>query len=284
MYFSHSRRSFLLAWQSRRPINLYKQTGRRVVCRLAFAALRNFEMSCSRHRSQNRRCGGIAVIAYVSEAIQSSCRVGKANGSRECAPDDKLRVPTILFREVVMVGTAQARLCPPYELCCSFVTDPSAPDPLCQSRNEAVGIGLVVENVGRDAHAAKTRGDVDAFSCQSLDQACRHPILKAMVLEAEAQDMRRPKATLRRADADAAQALRDPFCQHQETLHHGRCAPFGHHFHPDRGHLHRNEMVALAHVEAPCIGNVADIGEIDRILGAHVTAAERGLLKRYAAL
>jgi hypothetical protein len=32
--------------------------------------------------------------------------VGKANGSRECAPDDRLRVPTILF-VAEMVGTAQ---------------------------------------------------------------------------------------------------------------------------------------------------------------------------------
>jgi hypothetical protein len=40
-------------------------------------------------------------------------RVGKANESRECAPDDKLRVPTI---SRIMVGTAQARLCPPYDL------------------------------------------------------------------------------------------------------------------------------------------------------------------------
>jgi len=29
----------------------------------------------------------------------------------------------------------------------------------------------------------------------------------------------------------------------------------------------------------PCIGNVADIREVDLILGAHVAAAERGLLK-----
>src|SRR6267142_1486605 len=43
-------------------------------------------------------------------------------------------------------------------------------------------------------------------------------------------------------------------------------------------------MVALAHVEATCIGKVADVSEIDFVLGAHVTAAERGLLKRYAAL
>jgi hypothetical protein len=31
--------------------------------------------------------------------------MGKANGSRECAPDDRLRVPTINIRPV-MVGTA----------------------------------------------------------------------------------------------------------------------------------------------------------------------------------
>jgi hypothetical protein len=40
--------------------------------------------------------------------------VGKANGSRECAPDDKLRVPTMTR---AMVGTAQERLCPPYCSC-----------------------------------------------------------------------------------------------------------------------------------------------------------------------
>jgi hypothetical protein len=39
--------------------------------------------------------------------------VGKANGSRECAPDDKLRVPTGIFSKN-KVGTAQARLCLPY--------------------------------------------------------------------------------------------------------------------------------------------------------------------------
>ena len=40
-------------------------------------------------------------------------RVGKANGSRERAPDDKLRVPT-MNATIEMVGTAQERLCPPY--------------------------------------------------------------------------------------------------------------------------------------------------------------------------
>src|ERR1700731_2114327 len=43
-------------------------------------------------------------------------------------------------------------------------------------------------------------------------------------------------------------------------------------------------MVALAHVEAPRIRNVARIGEIDRVFRAHVTAAEGRLLKRNAVL
>jgi hypothetical protein len=41
--------------------------------------------------------------------------VGKATGSRECAPDDRLHVPTKLTSMLGMVGTAQLRLCPPYE-------------------------------------------------------------------------------------------------------------------------------------------------------------------------
>src|ERR1700736_5915651 len=44
-----------------------------------------------------------------------SCRVGRANGSRERAPDDKLRVPTIFDAiGMNMVGTGQERLCPPF--------------------------------------------------------------------------------------------------------------------------------------------------------------------------
>ena len=39
------------------------------------------------------------------------CRVGKAYGSRNSAPDDRLRVPT-MTSGVLMVGTAQERLCP----------------------------------------------------------------------------------------------------------------------------------------------------------------------------
>ena len=42
-------------------------------------------------------------------------RVGKTTGSRECAPDDKLRVPT-MPTAMIVVGTAQMRLCPPYKV------------------------------------------------------------------------------------------------------------------------------------------------------------------------
>jgi hypothetical protein len=52
--------------------------------------------------------------------VQRGCaaknrRVGKANGSRECAPDDRLRVPTFT-NATKKVGTALSRLCPPYAI------------------------------------------------------------------------------------------------------------------------------------------------------------------------
>ena len=47
-------------------------------------------------------------------AVQNR-RVDKASGSRERAPDDRLRVPTVKGRSrKIMVGTAQERLCPSY--------------------------------------------------------------------------------------------------------------------------------------------------------------------------
>src|SRR5712692_9173753 len=49
----------------------------------------------------------------------------------------------------------------PKRASCQLLAQPSAPEPLCRRRNEAIHIGLVVEHVGRDAHAAKTRRDVD---------------------------------------------------------------------------------------------------------------------------
>jgi len=48
----------------------------------------------------------------------------------------------------------------------------------------------------------------------------------------------------------------------------------------EHGGGQQREVGALAHVEAPSVGNVTDIREIDLILGAYVSATERGLLER----
>jgi hypothetical protein len=58
------------------------------------------------------------------------------------------------------------------------------PQPPRQRLNEAVAIGLVVIDMGRDAHAAKTRRDADAVSGRSLDEPFCHSILEANVGEA----------------------------------------------------------------------------------------------------
>jgi hypothetical protein len=60
----------------------------------------------------------IAIPETGSHLIARKRRVGKATGSREGAPDDRLRVPTIKKRaRSWMVGTSLALLCPPYALC-----------------------------------------------------------------------------------------------------------------------------------------------------------------------
>jgi hypothetical protein len=45
----------------------------------------------------------------------------------------------------------------------------SGTQPLRQSCNDAVGIFLVIIDVWRDPQAAKTRCDVDAVACKTLD-------------------------------------------------------------------------------------------------------------------
>jgi len=48
-------------------------------------------------REAEHFCEGLdrfLAICPTSE-MAANCKVGKANGSRECAPDDRLRVPTI---------------------------------------------------------------------------------------------------------------------------------------------------------------------------------------------
>ena len=58
--------------------------------------------------------------------------MGKATGSRERAPDDRLRVPTIVC-ETLVVGTAKGRLCPPYPALSAV----EFPRPLFQEASEA---------------------------------------------------------------------------------------------------------------------------------------------------
>ena len=65
-------------------------------------------------------------------------QVGKANGSRECAPDDKLRVPTSAFKRK-KVGTAQTRLCPPYEVARNDGERAATPHPSIFSFSAACG-------------------------------------------------------------------------------------------------------------------------------------------------
>jgi hypothetical protein len=96
--------------------------------------------------------------------------------------------------------------------------------------------------------------------------------------------MRRAEFLVRHGNAVLLQALCDPPRQHGKTLRHGGGAPLRQHLHADRGHLHRDEMVALAHVETTRIGDVTRIGEIDRVIGTDIAAAGGGLLQRKPAL
>jgi hypothetical protein len=87
-----------------------------------------------------------------------------------------------------MVGTAQARLCPPYM---------SGPQPPAQNLNKSIDVSFVIIDVGRHTHSSQTRRDIDAFACQSFDEACRHS-----TLEGEAQYMRRPQMRFGHVDAE----------------------------------------------------------------------------------
>ena len=66
--------------------------------------------------ASRREIADVNLLFEIRIRNRSCRRVGKANGSRECAPDDRLRVPTIGMTRSQVVGTAQGRLCPPYRL------------------------------------------------------------------------------------------------------------------------------------------------------------------------
>ena len=61
------------------------------------------------HASMVRpRCDGHRCAPHVLRAGRRTkgCRVGKASGSRECAPDDRLRVPTIILKQEGVHGAS----------------------------------------------------------------------------------------------------------------------------------------------------------------------------------
>ena len=69
------------------------------------------------HASMVRpRCDGHRCAPHVLRAGRRTkgCRVGKASGSRECAPDDRLRVPTIILKQEGGHG-ASSPLATPYD-------------------------------------------------------------------------------------------------------------------------------------------------------------------------
>ena len=120
---------------------------------------------------------------------------------------------------------------------------------------KAVYIGLVVVNMRADAHAAKPRGHVNPFSGKTTYNLLRHAVAKA-----EADNVRSPKARFGHQKLFTAQTIRKPRRQRGKPRGDRRSAPFRHELHSHRGHLHRDEMIALAHVEAPRIVHITGVG------------------------
>ena len=103
--------------------------------------------------------------------------------------------------------------------------------------------------------------------------------------EAHAQDVRGAQVRLGRTTTPAAASPSASRAVSMASRADDRgAAPFGHHLHADRRHLHGDEVVALAHVEAPRIADVVDVREVDILLGAHRAAPVARLLQRNAVL
>src|SRR6267142_5037239 len=97
-YPSHSRRSFLLTWQSRRRINHYKQTGRRCPMPLAEVALLG-ESRLFRHRG--------ASFDHLVGTGQQHGRDGEAKRFCRLEVDDQLEGRRLLDRQFARMGAAQ---------------------------------------------------------------------------------------------------------------------------------------------------------------------------------
>src|SRR5450432_4116553 len=117
--FSHPRRSFLPAWTGEALVADSLDARSTSTSRRAGSS--PLSVGFCRPAKFRQKCNDVAAKGFTMTGVEraaesGSHRVGWAKRS----------VPTILLRDKVMVGTAQARLCPPYEPSCSFVTDLSA--------------------------------------------------------------------------------------------------------------------------------------------------------------
>ncbi len=84
--------------------------------------------------------------------------------------------------------------------------------------------------------------------------------------------------------AAVAQGVGEPCGERGEPRRHGLAAPLRQQLHADRRHLERDEMVALAHVEAARAGHEGGVAIVDLPLRRDGAAAIGGLLQGHATL
>src|SRR5262245_57366604 len=143
--------------------------------------------------------------------------------------------------------------------------------------DKAVDVVLVVIHVRADAHAADAGRDVDALRRKPFDQASRHAGWKM-----QTEDMRGPHRGIGNRHTAVAQLIRETRREHAQPSLDRVAAPLRHHLHSDRRHFQRDEMVALAHIEAPRAGDEFGIAIIALPLRGDGAAAIAGLLQRHA--
>src|SRR5262245_3242945 len=148
-----------------------------------------------------------------------------------------------------------------------------------EGSNAAVDVLLVIVDVRADAQASDPGRDVDLLRGQPLDQAVRHAARKP-----QAQDMRRAHRGVGNAYTAIAQRARQPRGERAEPRRDRIAAPLRDQLHSDRCHLQRDEMIALAHVEAARACDEFDVAVVGLALGGDGAAAVAGLLERHAVL
>ena len=96
--------------------------------------------------------------------------------------------------------------------------------------------------------------------------------------------MRRAHARRRDGDVAIGEPGGETVGEHAQAGNDRTRAPAGHQLHAERRHFEGNEMVALAHVEAPRARDVGRVGEIGHAFRCDRAAAVARLLERHAVL